>query len=95
MEPITRSQTTRSTIITTIIPKTVTEPKENQKLFIHPMRHVEKQTAPQRVVPWEPMQPIVLLPPWHRRPEGQKQVQERANQSVSNEKVQAAAQKLN
>ena len=91
MEPITRSQTTTSTIITTITPKTVTEPKQNQKLFTHPVRHVEEQTAPQRVVAWEPMQPIVLLPPWHRRPEGQEQVQERANQSVSFENVRAAA----
>ena len=34
-------------------------------------------------------------PPWHRRPERQNQVPERANQNDSNEAPQAAAQNLN
>ena len=47
---------------TTIKTKTVIKLKESQKLFIHPMRHVEKQTTPQRNVILEPMQPIDRLP---------------------------------
>ena len=50
-----------STIITTTT-KTVTEPKESQQLFIHPVRHVERQTTPQRNATMEPMQPIDHLP---------------------------------
>ena len=49
-----------STIITTT--KVVTEPKESQKLFTHPVRHVEKPTAPQTNATLEPMQPIDHLP---------------------------------
>ena len=44
------TQTATSTIITTTTTETVTEPKESQKLFIHPVRHVEKQTIPQRTL---------------------------------------------
>ena len=42
--------------------KTVTEPKESQKLFTHPVRHVEKPTTPQRDAILEPMQPTDRLP---------------------------------
>ena len=42
--------------------ETVTELKERQKLFTHPVRHVEKQTSPQRKIILEPMQPIDRLP---------------------------------
>ena len=48
-----------ATILTTITAK---ELKESQKLFTHPVRHVEKQTTPQRNVTLEPMQPIDRLP---------------------------------
>ena len=47
---------TTTTIIET------TELKESRKLFTHPVRHVEKQTTPQRNVTLEPMQPIDRLP---------------------------------
>ena len=49
-----------STTITTT--KTVTELKESQKLFTHPVRHVEKETIPQRNANLERMQPIDRLP---------------------------------
>ena len=49
-------------MLTTTATKTVTEPKESQKLFIHPVRHVGKQTTPQRNATLEPMQPIDRLP---------------------------------
>ena len=42
--------------------KTVTKLKESRKLTTHPVRHVEKQTTPQRNVTLEPMQPIDRLP---------------------------------
>ena len=59
MAPITLSQTTiRTIIITTTTTKTVTELKESQKLFIHPVRHVGRQTTPQINATMEPMQPI-------------------------------------
>ena len=47
---------------TTITTKTVKKLEESQKLFTHPVRHVEKQTTPQRNVILEPMQPIDRLP---------------------------------
>ena len=50
-----------STILTTTA-ETVTEPKESQKLFTRPLRHVEKATTPQRNATLEPMQPIDRLP---------------------------------
>ena len=65
----------------------VTEPRESRKLVTHPVGRLEKQTTPQRNASLEPMQP-----PWHRRLERQNQVQEKANQSNSNETPQAAAQ---
>ena len=58
--PIPLTQTAMSTTITRT--KTVTEPKESRKLFTHPVRHVGKQTTPQRNVTLEPMQPIDRLP---------------------------------
>ena len=42
--------------------KTVTEPKESQELFTHPVRHVKKPTTPLRDATLEPMQPIDRLP---------------------------------
>ena len=48
--------------ITTTTTKTVTEPKESQKLFTHPVRHVEQPTTPQRDATLEPMQTIDRLP---------------------------------
>ena len=48
-----------TTITTT---KTVTKLKESQKLSTHPVRHVEKQTTPQRIAILEPMQPTDRLP---------------------------------
>ena len=57
--PLTRIAT--STIITTTT-KTVTEPKGSQKLFIHPVGRVARQTIPQRNATTEPMQPIDRLP---------------------------------
>ena len=56
MTPVTLTQTTTST--TTTATKTVTEPRESQKLFTHPVRHVRKETIPQRNGILEPMQPI-------------------------------------
>ena len=44
-----------STMLTTTT-ETVTEPKESQKLFTHPVRHVARQIIPQRNVIMEPMQ---------------------------------------
>ena len=58
--PITLTRTVMST--TTITTETVIKLKESQKLFTQPVRHVEKQTTPQRNVILEPMQPIDRLP---------------------------------
>ena len=58
--PLTRRAT--STILTTTTTGTVTEPKESQKLFTHPVRHVVRETIPQRDAIMEPMQPIDRLP---------------------------------
>ena len=60
MTPIPLTRTVIST--TTTLRETVTELKESQKLFTHPVRHVEKQTTPQRNVILEPVQPIDRLP---------------------------------
>ena len=49
-------------ILTATITKTVTELKESRKLFIPPVRHVERQTTPQRKATMEPRQPINRLP---------------------------------
>ena len=59
--PIPLTRTATSTILTTTT-KTVTEPKESQKLFTHRVRHVARQTIPQRNVIMEPMQLIESLP---------------------------------
>ena len=58
--PIPLTRTVMPTTITII--ETITELKESRKLFTHPVRHVEKQTTPQRNVILEPMQPIDRLP---------------------------------
>ena len=58
--PIPRTRAATSTILTTTT-KTATEPKESQKLFTHPVRHVARQTIPQRKAIMEPMQPIDCL----------------------------------
>ena len=60
--PIPLTQTAMSAIVTTTTTKTVTEPKESQKLLTHPVRHVARQTVPQRNVIMEPMQLIDRLP---------------------------------
>ena len=49
-------------ITTTTITETVTELKQSQKLSTHPVRHVVKQTIPQKDAIVEPMQPIDRLP---------------------------------
>ena len=59
--PIPLTPTATSTILTTTT-GTVTEPKESQKLFTHPVRHVVRQTIPQRDAIMEPMQTIDRLP---------------------------------
>ena len=59
--PTTVYWTTTWTIIT-ITPKTVTLRRRSWKLFIHPIRHVARQTIPQRIAIMEPMQPIDRLP---------------------------------
>ena len=58
--PIPLTRTVMST--TTKRTKIVIKLKESQKLFTHPVRHVEKQTSPQRNVILEPIQPIDRLP---------------------------------
>ena len=88
MTPITL---TRSTTSTTTTAKTVTGPRESPKLFTHPVRHVRKQTTPQKNVILEPMQPIDRLPR-QRRPERQNPVQERSYQNNSNKTTQTADQ---
>ena len=50
-----------STILTTTT-EAVTEPNESQKLFTHPVKHVARQTIPQRNAIMEPMQPIDVSP---------------------------------
>ena len=57
--PLTRTATLTNLTTTT---ETVAEPKESQKLFTHPVRHVVRQTIPQRDAIMEPMQPIDRLP---------------------------------
>ena len=54
--------TTQLRITTTKTTKTVTELNKSQKLFIHPLRHVGRQTTPQRNATMEPMQRIDHLP---------------------------------
>ena len=56
------NQIATSTILTTTTTKTVTEPKESQKQFFHPVRHVGKQTTPKRKATLEPVQPIDRFP---------------------------------
>ena len=58
--PIPLTQTATTTILTTT--ETVTELKESQKLFTHPVRYAVRQTIPQRDAIMEPMQPIDRLP---------------------------------
>ena len=60
MAPITLSQTKIQTMITTTT-KTVTNLKERQKLFVRPVRHVGRQTTPQRNAVMKSMQPIDRL----------------------------------
>ena len=59
--PTPLTQTPTSTILTTTT-GTVVGPKESQKLFAHPVRHVVRQTIPQRDAIMEPMQPKERLP---------------------------------
>ena len=81
-------------IIQTTTTKTVTEPRESQKLFTHPVRHVVRHNhSTERC--YHGANAANRPPPRQRRPERQNQVQERANQNDSNEIDQAAAQNLN
>ena len=57
--PLTRTAT--STILTTTT-ETVIYPKESQDPFTHPVRHVVRQTIPQRNAIMEPTQPKDRLP---------------------------------
>ena len=59
--PTTLSRTKTQTIITKT-PKLVTELRKSQELFIHPVRHVGRQTTPQRKTTMEPMKPNHRLP---------------------------------
>ena len=59
--PIPLTRTALSTILTTTA-ETVTEPKESQKLFTHPVRHVARQNIPESTAIMESMQPIDRLP---------------------------------
>ena len=86
------TRTATSTLITTTT-KTVTKLKESQKLFTHPVRHAEKQTNPENF--YFGANAANRPPPRHRRPERQNQVSERANQSDTNEALQALAQNVN
>ena len=52
--PILVNRSATPTIKTTTT-KTALEPKESQKLFIHPVRNVARQTIPQRIAIMEPM----------------------------------------
>ena len=58
----TKTVTPKSLTQTPTTKKTVTEPRESQTLFTYPLKHVEKQTTPQRNANLEPMQPIDRLP---------------------------------
>ena len=49
-------------ITPTTVTETVTELKQSHKLSTQPVRHVVKQTIPQRDAIVEPMQPIDRLP---------------------------------
>ena len=49
-------------LTTTTTKKTLTERTESQKLFTHPVKHVERQTTSQKIATMEPMQPIDRLP---------------------------------
>ena len=91
--PIPLTRTATSTILTTTT-GTVTEPKESQKLFTHPVRHVVRQTIQQREAIMEPMQPIDRLPGREDR-KHKTRIQERGFQNDSNENSQAVAQNLN
>ena len=55
--PIPPTQMAMSITPTTTTEK-VTELKQSQKLFTHPVRHVVRQTIPQRDAIVEPMQPM-------------------------------------
>ena len=90
--PIPSTQIATSTIITTTT-ETVTEPKGSQKLFIHPVRHVEGQTIPQRHATMEPMQSIDRLPGKEDRKH--KIRSKKANHNDSNDTTPAATQNLN
>ena len=89
------TQTTKSTLTTTTTTTTkkVTEPKESQKGFTHPVRHAERKTTAQTC--FLGANAVSRPPLWQRRPEGQNQAQDRTNPSDSNEVSQAAAQNLN
>ena len=86
--PIHLIPTATSTILTTTTTGTVTEPKENQKLFTHAVRH-ETNHSTERC--YHGANAANRPPPRQRRPERQNEVQERAAQNDSNENNQAVA----
>ena len=76
--------------------KKIREPRKSQKLFIHPVRHVGRQTTPRTNEKcYYGAHAANRLPPRQRRPERQNRVQERANINGWNETTEAAAQNLN
>ena len=92
--PTPLTQTATSTILTTTT-GTVKGPKESQKLFIHPVRHMVRQSIPHTERCYHGATAANRPSPRQRRPERQNQVQERAVQDDSHENSQAVAQNLN
>ena len=93
MTPIPLTRIATSTILTRTT-KTVTEPKESQKLLTHPPCETRGKTNPSTEKSYHGANAANRPPPRQRRPERRNQVQERANRNDSNETTQAA-QKLN
>ena len=95
--PPTVSQTTTPTIkITTTSTKTVTEPKETQKLIIHPMRHVGRQTTNHPTGKCYFGTNAANGPiPRNRRPKEENQVPQRYNHNISNEIAETETGNIN
>ena len=66
--------------------KTITELKESQKMFTHPVRHAGKQISPQSNGILELMRSLDR--PRHKRPERQDQVLQRDNNISLNDSAQ-------
>ena len=74
------------TKIKTTSTETLTELKESQKMFTHPVRHAGKQISPQSNGILELMQSLDR--PRHKRPERQDQVLQRDNNISLNDSAQ-------